>query len=66
MKRESRAFHIEDTYDSGRKNASSRVSGNHIRTSTPLLMVKMVPFVYQGLIGLVKHGKCLTDSLRGG
>jgi hypothetical protein len=49
MKRESRAFHIEDTYDSSRKNASSRVSENHMRASTPPLMVKNGPVCVPGV-----------------
>jgi hypothetical protein len=60
-------LHIEDTYGPGRKNVSGGISGNHMETATPLLMVKMATLLNQGLIGLVKHGqkhgKSLTWSL---
>jgi hypothetical protein len=63
VKREPKAFHIENTYSSGKKNANSSVSGNHIRTATSLLVVNMVAFMGRGFTGLAKHGKCLTEGL---
>jgi hypothetical protein len=42
VKRESGALYVKDTFGLGRKNVSGSVSGIHMETATPLLMVTMV------------------------
>jgi hypothetical protein len=53
VKRESGALHVEDTFGPGRKNVSGSVSGNHMETATPLLMITMAALLNWGLIRLV-------------